>query len=79
MAIAAWQQFERSAFFQRNNARLRQLFGEELRLKPSIDVVTVNDAGCCYDASLLSADNLVYSLGIGDNLREVSFLYKPQT
>lgn len=68
MALAAWKRFERSALVQRNKARLRQLIGQEIRLTPSISVSAVNDAGCCYDVSILSADSIVYSLGIGDNI-----------
>lgn len=68
MGIAAWKRFEKSALVQRNKTRLRQLIGQELRLKPTISVDTVNDGGWCYDVSILSPVSVVYSLGVGDSI-----------
>ena len=53
---------------QRNKTRLRQLLGREIRLRPSISIDTVRDADWCYDASVLDAHSVVYSLGVGDTI-----------
>lgn len=68
MASAAWKRFEKSEFVQRNKARLRQLIGQELKLKASIQLNTVSDGGWCYEVSELNEDGVVYSLGVGDNI-----------
>lgn len=68
MAIAAWKKFEKGPWMQRNKTRLRQLLGREIRLRPSISIDTVRDADWCYDASVLDADSVVYSLGVGDTI-----------
>lgn len=68
MGSPAWKRFEKSAWVQRNKTRLRQLIGQELRLKPAIRLETVTDGGWTYDASRLNKRSTVYSLGVGDTI-----------
>lgn len=68
MAIAAWKKFEKGPWMQRNKTRLRQLLGQEIRLRPSISIDTVRDADWCYDVGALDSSSVIYSLGIGDTI-----------
>lgn len=68
MGIAAWKRFEKSAWVQRNKTRLRQLIGQELKLRPSLTLPTVVDGGWTYDVSRLNVKSIVYSLGVGDTI-----------
>lgn len=68
MGNAIWKAFEYSAPVQRYKTWLRQLIGQEIRLRPALEIPTVSDAGWCYDRSRLSDDSIVYSFGVGDNI-----------
>lgn len=68
MRIQAWKRFEKSDWFQRNKARLKQLTGKELKLEAEIDLDFVNDGDWRYDLSRLDEYSIVYSLGVGDTI-----------
>lgn len=68
MAIAAWKRLEKTPGYQKRKRFFKRLIGKELRLKNDVEVPVVKDGGWWYAPQNLSADSIVYSLGVGDDI-----------
>jgi FkbM family methyltransferase len=68
MAIAAWKRFEKTPGYQRKKRFLKRLIGKELKLSNDIEVPVIKDGGWWFTPDGLTADSIVYSLGVGDDI-----------
>ena len=69
MAIAAWKRIEKTPGYQKKKRFLKRLIGKELRLKIDLQVPVVKDGGWWFTPQDLNSGSVVYSLGVGDEIR----------
>ncbi len=68
MAIAAWKRLEKTPGYQKKKRFLKRLAGKELRLRNDISIPVIKDGGWWFTPEGLTADSIVYSLGVGDDI-----------
>jgi len=68
MAIAVWKRLEKTPGYQKKKRFLKRLAGKELRLKNDISIPVIKDGGWWFTPEGLTADSIVYSLGVGDDI-----------
>ena len=68
MAIAAWKRLEKTPGYQKKKRFLKRLIGKELRLRKDIEIPVIKDGGWWFSPEGLTADSIVYSLGVGDDI-----------
>ena len=68
MAIAAWKRLEKTPAYQKKKRFLKRLIGKELKLRNDIDIPVIKDGGWWFTPEGLTADSIVYSLGVGDDI-----------
>ncbi len=68
MAIAAWKRLEKTPGYQKKKRFLKRLIGKELKLRNDIEIPVVKDGGWWFTPEGLTADSVVYSLGVGDDI-----------
>ena len=68
MAIAAWKRLEKTPGYQKKKRFLKRLIGKELKLRNDIEIPVVKDGGWWFTPEGLTADSIVYSLGVGDDI-----------
>ena len=68
MAIAAWKRLEKTPGYQKKKRFLKRLIGKELKLRNDIEIPVIKDGGWWFTPEGLTADSIVYSLGVGDDI-----------
>jgi len=68
MAIAAWKRLEKTPGYQKKKRFLKRLIGKELKLRNDIEIPVIKDGGWWFTPDGLTADSIVYSLGVGDDI-----------
>ena len=68
MAIAAWKRLEKTPGYQKKKRFLKRLIGKELKLRNDIEIPVIKDGGWWFSPEGLTADSVVYSLGVGDEI-----------
>jgi FkbM family methyltransferase len=66
MANPTWKKFEQSEGFRRAKLAVRRLIGTELRLKPEIEMKTVEHSDWHFNPCALDGSAVIYSLGVGE-------------
>ena len=68
MAIAAWKRLEQTPGYQKKKRFLKRMIGKELKLRDDIEIPVIKDGGWWFTPDGLTADSIVYSLGVGDDI-----------
>lgn len=68
MAVAAWKRLEKTPGYQRKKLLLKRLVGREPRLKPDVEIRTVQRGGWRFHPDALDATSVVWSLGVGEDV-----------
>jgi len=68
MAIAAWKRLEKTPGYQIKKRFLKRLVGKEIRLRNDVHMPVQKSGGWWFTPEGLTADSIVYSLGVGDDI-----------
>lgn len=66
MANARWKQFEKSDGFKKAKLFAKRLIGKELRIRPDVQLATVENSDWLFYDQPLFSGAIVYSLGVGE-------------
>ena len=66
MANSTWKKFEKSRGYSRLKVAIKRLVGIELRLRPGVQLATVECSDWLFNPDALGTDAVVYSLGVGE-------------
>lgn len=69
MALAWWKKIEQSRPYWKIKLLVKRLQGRELWLRPELEIATTELGGWRFCAAALDSNSVVYSLGIGDDIR----------